>query len=169
MPPRHRRPQERGLLEDCRCANAGRYSAVRTESSTIRSTRTGVTLTETTHEPVAPVDRDIGECPVIHLDPSPPLDVGGYWRKADELREAAPAFFNVHGPGYWVFTRHEEVRDVYRNPDIFSSESITPWEPEPVYRFIPTQIDRPDHVWSTNITYVRLAQGFIYLVAIMDW
>jgi len=103
-------------------------------------------LTETTHEPVAPVDRDIGECPVIHLDPSPPLDVGGYWRKADELREAAPAFFNVHGPGYWVFTRHEEVRDVYRNPDIFSSESITPWEPEPVYRFIPTQIDRPDHV-----------------------
>ena len=31
------------------------------------------------------------------------------------------------------------------------------------------KIDRPDHVWSTDITYVRLAQGFIYLVAIMDW
>jgi putative transposase len=31
------------------------------------------------------------------------------------------------------------------------------------------KIDRPDHVWSTDIPYVRLAQGFIYLVAIMDW
>ncbi len=31
------------------------------------------------------------------------------------------------------------------------------------------KIDRPDHVWSTDITYVRLSQGFVYLVAIMDW
>lgn len=30
-------------------------------------------------------------------------------------------------------------------------------------------IDRPDQVWSTDITYVRMAHGFIYLVAIMDW
>ncbi len=30
-------------------------------------------------------------------------------------------------------------------------------------------IDRPDQVWCADITYIRLAQGFIYLVAIMDW
>ena len=30
-------------------------------------------------------------------------------------------------------------------------------------------IDRSDQVWSTDITYVRLSQGFVYLVAIMDW
>lgn len=30
-------------------------------------------------------------------------------------------------------------------------------------------IDRPDYVWSADITYVRLAFGFVYLVAIMDW
>lgn len=30
-------------------------------------------------------------------------------------------------------------------------------------------IDRPDQVWSADITYVRLLQGFVYLVAIMDW
>jgi putative transposase len=30
-------------------------------------------------------------------------------------------------------------------------------------------IDRTDQVWSTDITYIRLNQGFIYLVAIMDW
>ena len=28
---------------------------------------------------------------------------------------------------------------------------------------------RPNHVWSTDITYIRLAQGFVYLVAIIDW
>jgi cytochrome P450 len=103
-------------------------------------------VTETTPESVKPADRELGGCPVIHADFSPPKEAGGYWHWADELRESSPAFFNTYGPGYWVFTRHEEVRDIYQNPDLFSSESITPWEPEPVYRFIPTQIDRPDHV-----------------------
>jgi putative transposase len=31
------------------------------------------------------------------------------------------------------------------------------------------KIDRADQVWSTDITYVRLRQGFVYLVAIIDW
>lgn len=30
-------------------------------------------------------------------------------------------------------------------------------------------IERPDQVWATDITYVRLASGFVYLTAIMDW
>lgn len=28
---------------------------------------------------------------------------------------------------------------------------------------------RPNQVWSTDITYIRLARGFAYLVAVMDW
>jgi putative transposase len=28
---------------------------------------------------------------------------------------------------------------------------------------------RPNQVWSTDITYIRLAHGFAYLVAILDW
>ena len=31
------------------------------------------------------------------------------------------------------------------------------------------KIARVNHVWSTDITYIRLHQGFIYLVAVMDW
>ena len=31
------------------------------------------------------------------------------------------------------------------------------------------QIDRPDVVWATDITYIRLAQGFCYLCVVMDW
>jgi putative transposase len=30
-------------------------------------------------------------------------------------------------------------------------------------------ITAPNQVWSTDITYIRLSQGFIYLVAIIDW
>src|SRR3546814_13554850 len=28
---------------------------------------------------------------------------------------------------------------------------------------------RPNQVWSTDITYIRLARGFVYLVAVIDW
>ena len=30
-------------------------------------------------------------------------------------------------------------------------------------------INRPDMVWCADITYIRLAGGFVYLTAIMDW
>lgn len=31
------------------------------------------------------------------------------------------------------------------------------------------KIIRPNQVWSSDITYLRLSQGFLYLVAIIDW
>ena len=31
------------------------------------------------------------------------------------------------------------------------------------------KIDRPNQVWATDITYVPMARGFMYLVAVMDW
>ena len=30
-------------------------------------------------------------------------------------------------------------------------------------------IDRPNQVWAADITYIPMARGFVYLVAIMDW
>ena len=30
-------------------------------------------------------------------------------------------------------------------------------------------VTRVNQVWSTDITYIRLRQGFIYLVAVIDW
>lgn len=30
-------------------------------------------------------------------------------------------------------------------------------------------IGQPDHVWCADITYIRMASGFVYLTAVMDW
>ncbi len=99
----------------------------------------------------ATVGREHGGCPVKHLDFSPAKPIGSHWDLAKELRLECPHFFNTFAQGYWVFTQYDAVRDIYKNPDIFSSESITPWEPDPVYRFVPTQIDRPDHIGYRRI------------------
>jgi len=37
------------------------------------------------------------------------------------------------------------------------------------YLLAGVEVKRPDQVWSTDITYVRLRKGFLYLVAILDW
>lgn len=47
-------------------------------------------------------------------------------------------------------------------------------KPHPNHKIYPyllrnVAIERPDHVWSSDITYVRLKQGWVYVVAIMDW
>jgi putative transposase len=31
------------------------------------------------------------------------------------------------------------------------------------------RIERPNQVWSADITYIRLSQGFVYLMAVLDW
>ena len=47
-------------------------------------------------------------------------------------------------------------------------------KPHPEHRIYPyllrgVTIDRPDHVWCADVTYIRMHRGFLYLVAIMDW
>jgi cytochrome P450 len=103
------------------------------------------TVTERTTFAAA-TDREIGGCPVMHEDFSRARAAGTHWQWADELREGSPVYFNTFAQGYWMFTRHDAVRDIYKTPEVFSSESFTPWEPEPIYRFVPTQIDPPDHI-----------------------
>ena len=46
--------------------------------------------------------------------------------------------------------------------------------PAPGHRIYPyllrgVPIERPNHVWSTDITYIPMRGGFLYLVAVMDW
>ena len=55
---------------------------------------------------------------------------------------------------------------------IYPRRSFSQVEPEDkVYPYLlrEVSITQPNQVWSADITYVRLAQGFAYLVAILDW
>ena len=47
-------------------------------------------------------------------------------------------------------------------------------DPHPEHRVYPyllrgLAIERPNHVWCADITYIPVQRGFLYLVAIMDW
>jgi putative transposase len=47
-------------------------------------------------------------------------------------------------------------------------------KPHPKHKIYPyllrgLEIDRPNQVWATDITYIPLARGFMYLLAVMDW
>jgi putative transposase len=46
--------------------------------------------------------------------------------------------------------------------------------PHPAHRIYPyllrgMTIERPNQVWATDITYIPMERGYMYLVAIMDW
>lgn len=47
-------------------------------------------------------------------------------------------------------------------------------KPAPGHKIFPyllrgLTIERPNHVWATDITYVPIGRGHLYLVAVMDW
>jgi cytochrome P450 len=63
----------------------------------------------------------------------------------DVLRERFPAFWNTFGGGHWALTRMEEVRGALQRPDLFSSRSVIPLEPDPPYLWIPEMLDPPEH------------------------
>ena len=47
-------------------------------------------------------------------------------------------------------------------------------KPHPQHRIYPyllrdLVIDRPNQVWATDLTYIPMRRGFVYLVAVVDW
>jgi putative transposase len=74
----------------------------------------------------------------------------------------------------WVVNRKRVARlmqrmglvAVYPKPHLSQ-----PDEEHTIYPYLlrDVAITRVNQVWSTDITYIRLSQGFVYLVAVMDW
>jgi len=52
-----------------------------------------------------------------------------------------------------------------------SPNTSKPAKAHKVYPYLLRNVDvtRPNQVWATDLTYIRLRGGFVYLVAIMDW
>ena len=50
-------------------------------------------------------------------------------------------------------------------------KTTTPNKAHPVYPYLlrGLNVDHPNHVWCSDLTYIPFKKGFLYLVAIMDW
>jgi putative transposase len=59
-----------------------------------------------------------------------------------------------------------EIEAVYPKPKL-----SRPGEEHKIYPYLleGVEVTRVNQVWSTDITYIRMAEGFLYLVAVMDW
>jgi putative transposase len=55
---------------------------------------------------------------------------------------------------------------IYPKPNL-SKNTI----PHPIYPYLLRGVTaaRPNHIWGTDITYIRMKYGFLYLVAYLDW
>ena len=58
------------------------------------------------------------------------------------------------------------VEALYRRPNTS--------KPAPGHKIYPyllrgVKVEKPDQVWATDITYIPMARGFVYLVAVIDW
>lgn len=100
-------------------------------------------------------------------------------RQIDEQYTRTP-FYGVRRMSAWLRRQGYPAnpKRVRRLMRVMSLEAIypKPWLSHPAkeHRTYPyllrgLTIDRPDQVWGTDVTYVRLQHGFIYLIAIMDW
>lgn len=79
----------------------------------------------------------------------------------------------LHTEGYAINRKHVTrllrlmgLEAIYPKPHLSDPGAVSQKYP---YLLRNVTIDRLNYVWSTDITYIRLAKGFVYLVAILDW
>ena len=100
-------------------------------------------------------------------------------RLIDEQYTAHP-YYGSRRMTMWLIERGEEVnrKRVQRLMRTMGLEAIYPkprlsaaGKGHKVYPYLlrGVKVERPDQVWSTDITYVPLPGGFMYLAAVIDW
>jgi putative transposase len=100
-------------------------------------------------------------------------------RLLDEQYTRTP-FYGVRGMTAFLRGQGYQVNQkrVRRLLSVLGLTAIAPGpltsQGHPQHRLYPyllrgVKVGRINQVWSTDITYIRLLQGFIYLVAVMDW
>jgi putative transposase len=95
-------------------------------------------------------------------------------RRIDELYTESP-FFGSRRIAFELKVNRKRAQRLMR---VMGIEALGPKprlsKPAPGHRIYPyllrnMTIDRPNQVWATDITYIQLERGFLYLVAILDW
>ncbi|MBK5293393.1 MAG: IS3 family transposase [Acidobacteriia bacterium] len=100
-------------------------------------------------------------------------------RLLDEQYTRTP-FYGSRKMTEWLATVGHTVnrKRISRLMELLGIEAVYPKpklsQPGEGHRIYPyllrgTTVERINQVWSTDITYIRMTQGFLYLVAVMDW
>ena len=100
-------------------------------------------------------------------------------RRIDELHQQSPLAGArmlrdlLRRDGHAIGRRHVAtlmrrmgIEAVYRKPRTSQRHPAHPVYP---YLLRQPEITRPNHVWTTDITYIPMHRGFVYLCAVMDW
>jgi putative transposase len=102
-----------------------------------------------------------------------------YMRLIDEQYTKTP-FYGSRKMTKWLVNEGYPVnrKRISRLMEVMGIEAVypkpklsQPGEGHKIYPYLlrGTTVERVNQVWSTDITYIRMAQGFVYLVAVMDW
>ena len=118
--------------------------------------------------PVSPEDLELmRKMDKLHLD----HPFAGSRMLRDLLASELPRDLAADGSGrgrrhITTLMRKMGIEAVYRRP-----RTTRPAEGHKVYPYLLRDlvIDRPNQVWATDITYIPMARGFVYLTATMDW
>jgi len=116
---------------------------------------------------------------VYRPKPVPAADDLALMRRIDELHLELP----FYGSRRIMFELNKEGRGVNRKRvrrlmRVMGIEALVPRpgtsKAAPGHRIYPyllrgLAITEPNHVWASDITYIPMAHGFLYLVAIIDW
>jgi putative transposase len=94
--------------------------------------------------------------------------------RIDEIYTAHP-FFGSRRIAHTIGVNRKQIQRLMREMGL---EAIYPKpnlsknaNQHPVYPYLLRNITAsyPNHIWGTDITYIRMHQGFLYLVAFLDW
>jgi cytochrome P450 len=101
----------------------------------------------TTAEPTTQLGT--GQVPLVDLDIRSNADLwADPWGHWDLLRESSRFLATDTGvvARTWYAMQYADVYEAMRNPGLFSSRSVTPWEPIEAHRWIPVELDGTEHL-----------------------
>lgn len=111
----------------------------------------------------------------LYYKPQPPdAQTLTVMNRIDEMYTAHP-FFGSRRIAHQIGVNRKQVQRLMRKMGL---EAIYPKPTlsrnsasHPVYPYLLRGVtaNHPNHVWGTDITYIRMNKGFLYLVAFLDW
>ena len=116
----------------------------------------------------------------VYYQPRPvPAEDLALMRRIDELHLDYPFAGSrllrdlLHREGGAIGRRHVAtlmkrmgIEALYRRPN---TSKPAPGHKIYPYRLRGLKVERPNHVWAMDITYIPMARGFVYLAAVVDW